>query len=237
MKTQIKQFFLRFFYFNTNERKGLTVLFFLMVFLQGLSFSYKYYVSAEDVPELSMIELDWLADTSTTNLYKKRDYNHPNRYANSSKKYLFSHGKDTVYLNKKNSIKYPVDINSADSISLVYLPKIGPYLASKIIEYRTKLGGFHSIDQLTEIWSFKEDYLYDLSGKIWVDPKNITYLPINKVSFDELKSHPYFKYSLSRTIINYRMQHGNYKGIDDLKKIKTVNDSILHLIKPYIRFD
>jgi DNA uptake protein ComE-like DNA-binding protein len=78
--------------------------------------------------------------------------------------------------------------------------------------------------------------LYDLEGKIWVDPKQIKYIAINTISLDELQKHPYFKYTLSRVLINYRTQHGNYKNMESIKGVKLVNDSIAKLIAPYIHF-
>lgn len=237
MKTQIKQFFFTFFYFNTNERKGLISLCIFVVFLQIVSLIQKQFVYSEEIPELSLTQLNWIQDT----LISDKDYRHSAGFFNKkyqhSNRNRFTSFTDSVYLTKKFLIKYPIDINSADSITLVALPKIGPFLAGRIIDYRTKLGGFHSLDQLTEIWSFKEDYLYDLSGKIWVDLGKLNHLKINELTFDELKIHPYFKYSLSRAIVSNRTHHGKFNNIQDLKRIKMVNDSIIELISPYLRFD
>ncbi len=126
-----------------------------------------------------------------------------------------------------------LEINSADSISLVKLYRIGPTLASKIIAYRQKLGGFLSLNQLTEIYGFDEDILYDLQDKITVDTSKAKRINLNTITEDELKNHPYFKYKLARVITNYRNQHGNYKDFTDLLKIKIINDSILDRIKIY----
>ena len=44
-----------------------------------------------------------------------------------------------------------IDINTADSATLVRLKGIGPVMAGKIIERRKKTGPFTSVDQLREI--------------------------------------------------------------------------------------
>ena len=44
-----------------------------------------------------------------------------------------------------------VDINSADAIALEQIPGIGPVKAQAIIEYRSEIGSFDSIDQLLEV--------------------------------------------------------------------------------------
>jgi DNA uptake protein ComE-like DNA-binding protein len=85
--------------------------------------------------------------------------------------------------------------------------------------YRNKLGGFLSLNQLTEIWDSTEDILYDLQGKIKVDPSKAKRLNLNNVDIETLKQHPYYKYKLSQAIVNYRLQHGNFKSINDLRNI------------------
>ncbi|MFA7265369.1 MAG: ComEA family DNA-binding protein [Candidatus Nanopelagicales bacterium] len=44
-----------------------------------------------------------------------------------------------------------ISINKASASQLEELPRVGPVLASKIIEFRTQFGGFRSIDQLREV--------------------------------------------------------------------------------------
>ena len=44
-----------------------------------------------------------------------------------------------------------VDINSAPEKMLVQLPRIGPVLASRIVEYRTRNGYFHTLDDITKV--------------------------------------------------------------------------------------
>ncbi len=150
-------------------------------------------------------------------------------FENGQKKYANYHDS----LSKKRETPAPIELNSADSAQLVKLYRIGPLLAGKIIDYRNKLGGFLNLNQLTEIFGFDEDILYDLLGKIYVDAKKAKRLNLNTVSEEELKTHPYFKYKLARVITNYRKQHGSYKNYNDLLQIKIINDSILDKIKVY----
>ncbi len=135
-------------------------------------------------------------------------------------------------IKKKTPFK-AIELNTTDSATLVKLYRIGPIMAGRIIEYRNKLGGFLDLNQLMEIYGFDEDILYDLHGKIYVDASKAKKINLNTVSEEELKQHPYFKYKLARIIINYRLQHGNYKSYTDLLNIKIVNDSILTRIKIY----
>ncbi len=147
----------------------------------------------------------------------------------------FSNNKNVFdSLNHEKKGKFQVlEINTADSVSLIKLYRIGPKLAAKIIAYREKLGGFLNLYQLTEIYGFDEDILYDLQDKITVDASKAKRINLNTITEEELKNHPYFKYKIARVITNYRNQHGKYNSYNDLLKIKIINDSILDRIKIY----
>lgn len=138
---------------------------------------------------------------------------------------------DSTAKRKSNAI---VEINSADSIQLVNLYRIGPALAHRILEYRNKLGGFLELEQLQEVWGFDEDILYDLKGRITVNPALAKRMELNTVTVEELKLHPYFKFKLTNAIINYRNQHGAFQSLQDLKNIVLVNDSVYARITRYV---
>jgi competence protein ComEA len=141
--------------------------------------------------------------------------------------------KDSAQYKFKNT--KPVELNSADTNALIALYRIGPGMARRIVAYRGMLGGFLSLSQLTEIYGFDEDILYDLQGKIYVDASKAKVFDVNTVTLDELKTHPYFKYKLSNAIVNYRNQHGAYRDLTDLRKIILVNDSIYQNITKYLK--
>lgn len=139
--------------------------------------------------------------------------------------------KDSV---QKPKLIYPVNLNTADSTTIVALYRIGPGLTHKILEYREQLGGFVNLNQLTEIWGFDEDILFDLKGKITVSPFQVKRFKLNNVTLDQLQTHPYFKFKLSRIIINYRTQHGPYNSLQSLKEIPVVDDSVYKRITLYL---
>jgi competence ComEA-like helix-hairpin-helix protein len=60
---------------------------------------------------------------------------------------------------------------------------------------------------------------------------------INIATFDELKTHPYIKYSLANPIIAYRNEHGSFSKIEDIKKVMAVTDEIYKKIAPYLSID
>lgn len=130
-----------------------------------------------------------------------------------------------------------IDINTADSIALVKLYGIGPRMASKIITYRSEVGGFFSVNQLAEIWGFDPLLIDELKGKIMADVTQVRYLHINQVSYEELKKHPYLRFKQAAAIVNYRKQHGPFTTANELKNVIIIPDSTIRKLEPYLRFD
>jgi DNA uptake protein ComE-like DNA-binding protein len=81
---------------------------------------------------------------------------------------------------------------------------------------------------------FNEDLLFDLKGKIYVDSNTVTKFNLNKVKLETLQNHPYFKFKLSKVIINYRDQHGAFHSLNDLRKIVIITDSVYNRIVAYL---
>lgn len=135
---------------------------------------------------------------------------------------------------KKIKEQIIVELNTVDSINLIKVPGIGGYRAKKILELRNKLGGFTDYDQLKMIYGFNDSLIETLKPYININPYIIKKININKANIKELARHPYIGYNLSISIYNYRQNHGNYNSIEDLKKLKLINDSIYNKILPYI---
>ncbi len=235
MKTRFNFFIRTYFYFNKQERKGLVGMVLLVVFMQIASYLYGSFLPIE-VPSVdTLVWSDSIQMESSTKGYILGNYQRVNYKKNDHAVLPFVFSDSNFH--KKTKPFRVVEINSADSADLVSLPKIGPVLAGRIVNYRERLGGFKSLKQLTEIWGFKEDMLYDLEGKISLNPSLAKPVLLNSIALEDLRKHPYFKYTLSQALVNYRMQHGPFQKLEDVKNIKMVNDSIYHLILPYCVID
>ncbi|MGB9867797.1 MAG: ComEA family DNA-binding protein [Bacillota bacterium] len=60
------------------------------------------------------------------------------------------------------SVPTPLDLNAASVAQLETLPGIGPKLAQRIVEFRERLGKFHSVEQLKEVPGVGEKLLSKL---------------------------------------------------------------------------
>lgn len=130
-----------------------------------------------------------------------------------------------------------IEINTADSLALDELPGIGMGYARRIIKYRNSLGGFVNLNQLMEVYGFRTGLLDSIRPYLTLDPSKVTKLPLNSATIDQLKIHPYLRYKMANAIVNYRIQHGNYKSIDELKNILIMTDEVFEKIKSYIYID
>ena len=126
-----------------------------------------------------------------------------------------------------------VDVNSADTMALIALPGIGSKLALRIINFRDKLGGFYSVDQIKETYGLADSTFQKIKSYLMVNGQ-VEKINVNTVTKDQLKIHPYIKWNLANAIIEYRTQHGDYKTIEDLKNIATLDESTFNKIAHYL---
>jgi competence protein ComEA len=136
---------------------------------------------------------------------------------------------------KKITIAEVIDINAADSIQLVKVFGIGPALSRRIRNYREKLGGFVSLNQLSEVYGLDTVALKELKKRFVVSPEfTPRQVSVNSESIEEL-SHPYIKKKEAQAIVNYRRQHGNFQSIGDVLKIQVLSAGWFENVKPYLK--
>ncbi len=63
-----------------------------------------------------------------------------------------------------------INLNTASLEQLDSLPKIGPVIAQRIIDYREKHGDFKSIEELTEVSGIGEDTIAKIKDLVTVQP-------------------------------------------------------------------
>ncbi|MBU0697720.1 MAG: helix-hairpin-helix domain-containing protein [Bacteroidetes bacterium] len=135
---------------------------------------------------------------------------------------------------KSTSPKVILDINKADSAEFTQIKGIGPAFASRIVKYRNRLGGFYKKEQLQEVWGLDSIKYAQIENQTIISNIQLHQININNCTFDEFKTFPYLSYKQMNAIINYRIQHGDYKALDDLNKIMILNTDVIKKIAPYI---
>lgn len=134
---------------------------------------------------------------------------------------------------KKNIARF--DINAADTAQLKSVYGIGEKLSQRILKYRDALGGFVTLEQLTEIYGLDTAVVARLKTKCVVLPDFRPYrININQADEKRLAAHPYLKSGAARIIVAYRFQHGEFASLDDLRKIQGLDPKIIDKIAPYL---
>ncbi len=129
-----------------------------------------------------------------------------------------------------------IDLNVCTAEELKKLNGIGEKLSARIIKFRNKIGGFYSVNQLKEVYGLPLETFNRIKGNLIADKNKIRKIKINIEEKKSLIRFPYFNYRLAIQLYNYRKQHGYFKGIDDIKKIKTIDNTKIQKIEPYLDF-
>jgi len=64
-----------------------------------------------------------------------------------------------------------VNLNTADAAQLSFLPRVGPKVAQRIIEYRMQHGAFHKSSDLMQVKGFGEKRFNQVSAYVTVEGK------------------------------------------------------------------
>ena len=128
-----------------------------------------------------------------------------------------------------------LDLNLADTAQLIKVYGIGPKFSLRIVEYRERLGGFVSMDQLNEVYRLDTTAVGRLKKKFFVLPDyHPRQIRLNTATEKDLAAHPYISYKLAAAVVAYRFQHGYFASIEDLVNLKLLTEKDFQRIKPYI---
>ncbi|NNF01866.1 MAG: hypothetical protein HKN22_04210 [Bacteroidia bacterium] len=105
--------------------------------------------------------------------------------------------------------------------------------AKAFVNYRNQLGGFQSKEQLRELKEVDPMIIDSLRQTAEIDNRYLRRLNINKLS-DKAKYHPYIGKGMARLIENYRLQHGDYQSVEELKKLSIMTDALYIKLQPYL---
>jgi len=144
---------------------------------------------------------------------------------------------ETKTFEKSKYITTIIAINTADTALLIELPGIGSKLSQRIINFRDRLGGFYKVEQIGETYGLPDSTFQKIKGRFSISNSSLHQININTASIDEMKGHPYLRYAIANAIVQYRLQHGNYAVVDDLKKIMIITEEVFNKAVPYLKVD
>ncbi|MFZ2900487.1 MAG: helix-hairpin-helix domain-containing protein [Saprospiraceae bacterium] len=129
-----------------------------------------------------------------------------------------------------------VDINQATEEEWQQLRGIGPGYAGRIVRFRDKLGGFVSVEQVGETYGLPDSVFQQIRPQLAHSPI-LRFIHINTCTEEELAGHPFIQKRQARSLCLYRQHHGPFKDLEDLKKVRSLPDTVLQKLIPYLSFE
>jgi DNA uptake protein ComE-like DNA-binding protein len=140
-------------------------------------------------------------------------------------------------LPRHNSPLTKIEINTADSVSLISLPGIGSKLAARILRFRERLGGFYEIGQVAETYGLPDSVYQQIKSFLYLEHESVRQIDINTADVPMLAQHPYIRWEIARAIVQFRQAHGPYKSVEDLGQIAILNGDKLKKLSPYLKIN
>jgi DNA uptake protein ComE-like DNA-binding protein len=136
---------------------------------------------------------------------------------------------------KSERTKKPIDINAASVDEWKTLPGIGDVLSARIVKFRDKLGGFISIEQVQKTYGISDSTFTLIKPYLQLSASSqVKKININAVSEQELSGHPFVSRGVARAIIGLRDKMGQFKSVDDIRKIAFISDEMYANMAPYL---
>ncbi|WP_336516294.1 helix-hairpin-helix domain-containing protein [Pollutibacter soli] len=135
----------------------------------------------------------------------------------------------------KKEMPDKLDVNLADQATWEKLNGIGEKLAARIVLFREKLGGFHSIEQVGETFGISPELFANLKTRLTISENfRVDKINLNSATQDELGRHPYIGRKLAALIIAFRVEHGAYENNLELQRIPLITKDVYVKIEPYL---
>lgn len=135
---------------------------------------------------------------------------------------------------KERSAPAIIDINMADTTAFIALRGIGSKLALRIVRFREKLGGFYRVEQVGETWGLPDSTFQQIRSFLRCNAPVVRTVNINTAGADSLKLHPYISWQIANAIVQFRLQHGAFRSVDQLLQINIITPEILAKTGPYL---
>ena len=129
-----------------------------------------------------------------------------------------------------------VELNSADTTALISVNGIGSKSAAEIVKYRELLGGYHSVEQISELKCVTEQNYEKILQQIYCDSCEIRKIDINFAAPKVIARHPYVSAAALRKIIKQRQLKGGWSRIEEMVEDNILSEDEAKRLAPYLWF-
>ncbi len=131
-------------------------------------------------------------------------------------------------------VKVPnTDLNQAELSDLTMVRGIGEVLAGRILKFRNALGGFASLDQLSEVYGLDSAVVESVLEKFELKSE-VQMININEATREELQRHPYISYQMAGSLVKYRNVHGVFSAVTELHELYSWKPDAIAKLLPYL---
>jgi DNA uptake protein ComE-like DNA-binding protein len=127
-----------------------------------------------------------------------------------------------------------VDLNTVDSTTLVELPRMGGYMASRIIAFRDKMGGFVEVGQLLDVKGLDSTRFAAMRPYLLIGDTETRRIDVNRADFKTLVGHPYLSYEQVKRIFRQRETRGMIKNWAQLEALLKEEGDVNPLLEYYL---
>jgi competence ComEA-like helix-hairpin-helix protein len=218
-----------FFYFQQSEQRAIVLLLVLIVLCFSLTLSYHSFLKKEIIQEQETL-------TSEFEQFETGLTPQPETLFETE---TLTDDKSTIRKPKTSDGKLAdgetIELNGANIAAIKRIPGIGDKFAQRILDYHNRLGGFVSIEQLTEIEGITANRLKKLALYIRLQRKP-KQLRINRLSAQQLMKHPYISEAQAQSLVETR-QRAIIKTPDDLRQVENFTPRDIDRLSGYVSFD
>jgi len=198
---------------SNREAKGFLFLLFILLLPFLIQYSYRALFYK---PQETALQITYLSDTCE----RKKEFK---SYSYSTKEFAVMPLKTQ---NKTARSVSSVEINAADSTMLETLPGIGPAFASRIIKYRTLLGGYVKVEQLKEVYGMPEETYLRIQSLCTINLSKVKMISADSLWLKPYKIyHPYLSKELKAQIAAQK-KNATYSEEDLKKRIYASNPKL-----------
>ncbi len=248
-----------FFYYSESDKRGILLLLILVVVLIFLRLFWTKTESSSPIQQSDSLKLAFEAFQKTliedekaerNRAYEERRKNFYEKYNHSYADYKndYKDYKDYKNYEKSDSPKpsyqkqeklsqgQTIPLNDADTTEWKKVPGVGSGYAKRIVKFRESLGGFASVEQIKEVYGMNEELFMQIRPFVKTDA-HIKKIEINRLSIDQLKTHPYINYKQAKVIVDLRQRKGKINSIKTLQMLDEFSENDIKRLTPYLSFE
>lgn len=130
------------------------------------------------------------------------------------------------------------DLNLVSYEILAALDGVTEEAATKIIQYRTKIGGFQVDYQVHSVYDVPKDQKRAVLNHYTVKEKpEVALVNVNTATASDLSTVPLLNYELAKEIVDYRTLREGISLLEELKELEGMTDFKYDIIKLYLHIE